>query len=597
MTDQDPRELSIPLTLERAETAPEQVERLEIPVSFASDQIIDDPHLGPIRLSLEGSAVDLTRGQSKGIPVREMHQRALPVGRLMQPRVEGNKLRGVLRFSQSERGRSLYRDAQDGILTDLSVGASIFTVRQEPDHLVALRWIPREVSLVDEGADQSVGLYRSQSFPAASAASSSVEESSMATDNPATETPRPAAVVASETETPASNSTNILELARYADARAPELGIQRLGEDFAAFGRPFAEFRTEVWRMLSEHQKQQPAITAPPAEIGLSQKEAQQFSICRAAIAQLTGDWKKAGFELEASRAVSDRLGRPPRGFYVPLEVQRTLSAAVNTAGGYLVEDAYRGDLFIEALRAQSVALGMGVRTLPGLTGNLTLPRQTGNATFYWLSEGEDVTESEPTFGSVGMTPRTIAGAVPMTRRLLMQSSPAIEQLVRQDLITGAALGLDHAIFEGDGIKQPLGIVNHPDINTVAVTTDGSPTWSEIVQFETEVESDNALLGSLAYLTTPAVRGKLKTTSKDTGSGLFLSDGNSTNGYPVRVSNQITANTLLFGAWSQIMVGFWGVLDVKPDEAKLAASGGLVLRVFQDADIAIRHGKAFAIGT
>lgn len=580
----EPRTLAIPLTLDRLAANPEQTERLEIPVSFASDRIVEDPWLGPVRLSLEASAVDLAQGAAKGIPVREMHQRSLPVGRVMEPRVDGGVMRGLLRFSQSERGRALYRDAIDGILTDLSVGASIFAVREEPDHLVATRWTPREVSLVDEGADQSVGINRALFTPPVT------QEPTMADETQAAETR------AATTES--QNSINILELARYADSRAPELGIQRMGEDFAHFGRSFEEFRTEVWRMLNERQKTQPAVGAPPAaEIGLSHQEAQQFSICRAAMAQLTGDWKKAGFELEASRAVADRIGRPPRGFFVPLEVQRTLSAGVNAAGGYLVEDAYRGDLFIEALRAQSVALGMGVRTLPGLQGNLTLPRQTGVSTFYWLSEGEDVTESEPTFGAVALNPRTIAGAVPMTRRLLMQSSPSIEQLVRQDLITGAALGLDKAIFEGDGIKQPLGIANHPDINTVAIGTDGTPTWAEIVQFETEVETDNALLGSLAYVTTPAVRGKLKVTAKDAGSGLFLSDGNSTNGYPIKVSNQLATHTILFGAWSQIMVGFWGVLDIKPDEAKLAASGGLVLRVFQDADIAVRHGKAFAIGT
>jgi HK97 family phage major capsid protein len=239
-----------------------------------------------------------------------------------------------------------------------------------------------------------------------------------------------------------------------------------------------------------------------------------------------------------------------------------------------------------------------GVRMLDGLVGNVSIPKHTGNATFYWLSEGEDATTSDVTVGQVNMRPRTVAGAVPMTRRLMMQSSPSVEQLVREDLMTGAALAIDRAIFEGDGVKEPLGIFNHADINTVAVATDGSPTWLEALGFEGEVESDNALAGSLNWVTTPSVKANMKGTSKDTGSGQFVcSDMNVCNGYNVLTSTQLTSNRLGFGDWSQIIVGMWGVLDVKPDEAALAASGGLVLRVFQDADVGIRHAQAFAVGT
>jgi HK97 family phage major capsid protein len=349
--------------------------------------------------------------------------------------------------------------------------------------------------------------------------------------------------------------------------------------------------------MLSEHQSKQPAVSAP-AELGLTRQEAQQFSIVRAVNAYQTNNWTKAGFERDCSRAVAERLGRDARGFYVPLEVQRTMSVGDASTGGYLVGDTHRADLFIEALRARSIGMQAGVRMLDGLVGNVNVPKHTGNATFYWLSEGEDVTTSDVTVGQISMRPRTVAGAVPMTRRLMMQSSPSVEQLVREDLMTGAALAIDRAIFEGDGVKEPLGIFNHADINTVAVATDGSPTWLEALDFEGEVETDNALAGSLNWVTTPTVKANMKGTSKDTGSGQFVcSENNIANGYPVLVSTQLASNRLGFGDWSQIIVGMWGVLDVKPDEAALAASGGLVLRVFQDADVGIRHAQAFAVGT
>jgi HK97 family phage major capsid protein len=608
------RELALPLTLDRAAA---DNARLEIACSFASDAIIDDPDCGPVRLSMDPAAVDLTVARARGIPVRIMHLRDLPIARVFNARIEGAVMRGILRFSQSQRGRELYQDALDGILTDLSVGAAVSAVMQKDDCLLAVRWAPKEVSIVDFGADPSVGINRAAPSipPAAPAAGIVTTEVTMSDSNPAaapadgsTGPASPAAATSSN----GANTANIIELARYATERYPDLGVQRLADDHVACGQPFEVFRGKVWSLISEHQAQRPGIAAPTpaAQLGLSQREAQSFSIVRACNAVLSGDWKRAGFELEASRAVADRLGRAPRGFFVPLEVQtqmgqgaliqraETLSTGNPTYGGFLVGTDHRPDLFIDALRATSVCLSAGVRTLPGLTGNLSIPKKTGVASFSWISEGEDAPDTDIPFGAVAMSPRTIAGGIAMTRRLLQQSSPAIEQLVRTDLVDGCALALDLAILEGDGVKAPRGLINHPDINTQSINTAGSPTWAEIVGFETEVETDNALAGNLAYVTTPAVVGKMKTTAKATNQAIFLIDqGGQVNGYPVRRTTQLTTHRILFGDWSQVMVGFWGVLDIKPDEAKLAASGGLVIRVFQDADVAIRQGAAFCKNT
>ncbi len=591
------RSIDLPLELTRAEA---DNETLSIPVSFASDAIIEDPFLGPVRLSMDPAAVDFGDAIKRGIPVLEMHQRDLPVGRIFDPRIVENRILGTLRFSRGAKGRKLYADCVDGIITDTSVGAVITTVQQMDSHLLALRWKPREVSLVDTGADKSVGVNRQHSdkqevFPMS-------DKPTLA--EPVTGSATPAVATVSRDDAKA-----ILEMASAIHAKYPDLGILKRAEEFSQFERPFSDFRDEAWTLIRKHQETNPvaSIASNPTELGLSDRETKQFSIVRAALASLTGDWRKAGFELECSRSLAESLNRAPKGFFVPAEVQRamgqayiqrTQSAGDPVAGGFLVADQYRGDLFVESLRARSVAMGAGVRTLPGLQGNVTIPKQTGNASFGWIEEGVDGSASTLSFGVINMSPRTIAGAVQMTRRLLMQSSPAIEQLVRSDLVTGAALALDDAIFEGTGASgQPLGIVNHASINTQAVSTDSTPTWAEMVGFESEVATDNALSGSLAYVTTPAIRGSLKTTSKDTGSGRFIMEGSEVNGYPVYVTTQLTSNTILFGDWSQILVGFWGVLDIKPDESTLAASGGLVLRAFHDCDIAIRHAQAFCKGT
>ncbi|MNL86001.1 hypothetical protein D3C87_2145250 [compost metagenome] len=55
------------------------------------------------------------------------------------------------------------------------------------------------------------------------------------------------------------------------------------------------------------------------------------------------------------------------------------------------------------------------------------------------------------------------------------------------------------------------------------------------------------------------------------------------------------ADTWVYGDFSQIVCGMWGVLDLKPDPYALAGSDGLMLRVFQDVDAAIRRTESFVI--
>jgi HK97 family phage major capsid protein len=96
------------------------------------------------------------------------------------------------------------------------------------------------------------------------------------------------------------------------------------------------------------------------------------------------------------------------------------------------------------------------------------------------------------------------------------------------------------------------------------------------------------------YLTNASVRGLLKTRAKDAGSGLFLMEGDSMNGYPVAVSNQVPASTMIFGSFNQLIMGFWGVLDLMVNPYLLAATRYVVIHSTQTVDVAVRHAAAFS---
>jgi HK97 family phage major capsid protein len=163
------------------------------------------------------------------------------------------------------------------------------------------------------------------------------------------------------------------------------------------------------------------------------------------------------------------------------------------------------------------------------------------------------------------------------------------------------ALQLDTEALYGTGADgQPIGLVNQTGINSI--TYGAAATWAKVVEHETTVEVDNALLGALAYLTSPSAKGKWKTKSKDTGSGMFIWADNMVNGYPAVSSNQIPAtgtyaNRSIFANWSDMLVGFWSGMEIIVDPYTQKKDGKIEIQIEQMWDTALRHPESFSLST
>nr|WP_253308583.1 phage major capsid protein [Rickettsia endosymbiont of Ceutorhynchus assimilis] len=104
------------------------------------------------------------------------------------------------------------------------------------------------------------------------------------------------------------------------------------------------------------------------------------------------------------------------------------------------------------------------------------------------------------------------------------------------------------------------------------------------------------------HLCNAALRGHLKQTEKAENTAQFIWESRGAeagfgylNGYRVGTTNQMPADTLLFGNFADLIIGQWGVLDVLVDPYALGTSGGIRIRLMQDIDIAIRHAESFAV--
>ena len=524
-----------------------------------------------------------------GAPLLVNHDPADQVGVVESARVDPDRVgRAVVRFSRSSRAHEIWQDVMDGIRRLVSVGYLAHKTTGSGGAYRVVDWEPLELSLVAVPADSSVGVGRDFSLQNGDIAMS---------DDVRSDTVAPAP--------PVIEINSQLETARMAE-RERCVKIRKIGQQF---GFPeVAERHIESGSTVEDFMGAVVAIRyagksapKPLDHLDLPKKDAQTYSIRKALVAQMTRDWSKAGLELEVSRTLEDKYGRQARGVFLPSDIWTRTTASVldDTAGGFLVATQTLANQFIDTLRARSVCLNLGATVLSDLVGDVSIPKKTSSATFYWVAEDTAPTEGAVAFGAINLRPHTVAGYVPITRKLLLQSSPSIEQLIRDDLITGCSLAIDNAIIDGAGVGgEPCGIVNTVGVNTVAVNSNSAPTWLEIIAFESAVAADNALAGSLAYLTTPTMRGTLKGTDKFSSAGAPVwTEGGTVNGYRADVSTQVTADMIIFGNWSEAVVGMWGMMDVVADEATKASTGGLVIRVFQDIDVGLRHPDAFAIAT
>lgn len=556
---------------------------------------------------------------SSGGPLLMDHDDRDHVGVIESVRIDADRVgRAVVRFGRSQRAEEIFQDVKDGIRRNVSVGymihkATLVETREDQEIYRVTDWEPHEVSLVSVPADAYVGVGRAMEDPR------TVEQDEQA------ETPKPQAIKelrVMTTETQAPDLAGIEQRAREGEhKRAADIiaigekyGLQSLASDAVRSGMPVGEFQAKAIEALSSRAK-------PTADIGLTEREARRFSMVRAiaALAATGAESRKAreaaAFEIECSQAVADKIGREARGVFVPNEVQqRDLVVGTTTAGGHLVSTDLLASSFIDLLRNRMSVMRAGAQMLTGLQGNIAIPRMTGAATAYWVTEGNAPTESQQAFDQVTMSPKTVGAFTDLSRKLLLQSSVDVEGLVRRDLATVLGLEIDRVALNGSGTApQPRGVLQTSGIGAVVGGTNGlAPTWAHIVELWSDVAAANADFGTTAFVTNSKVIGKLMTTEKATGTAQFVCPGfpdasgvTSIAGARAVVSNQVPSNltkgtssgvcsAIAFGNWADLIVGMWGVLDLMVDPYSNSTSGTVRVVALQDVDVAVRHAESFS---
>jgi HK97 family phage major capsid protein/HK97 family phage prohead protease len=627
-------------------------------ITFSSEQPVDR-WFGEEILAHDAGSARLDR-LNDGAPLLFNHDMDDVIGVVEQASIGGDrKGHAVVRFAKTPRGDEMMGMVADGILRNVSFMYRVYEYKAtvtdpdtdgDDDTYTGTDWEPFEISLVTVPADPTVGVGRAA---AGECVSVRIQRSLKPTATAGTSQPgdhMKHVLQNATTDTGGAGgggggaATIDIKAERQAAAEGERqriAGIEALGKahklkdevvrGLIQKGASIEEARGVVLDELIRVAQSPVASLSNGSDPDLTDKEKANYSMIRAINACINKDWTKAGFELECSKEVARLAKRDDSaGFFMPMNIpfytkaqreqaqsraQYQVSGAAT--GGVLVATQLLAGSFIEILRNRAKVFALGATFLTGLQGNVDLPRRSGAGVAYWVGDAQAPTEAESTFEKLGLTPKTIGAYSIITRNMLMQATPDIEALARADMMAIIALGLDAGALYGTGAGgQPMGITNTSGIGAVVGGTNGAAvTIDNLIDLETQVTAGNAPEDTLAYLANAKTVGSLKKLKASTGQYLWTQSTfgersgtpGEINGYPVSRSNQCRSNLvkgssgavcseIFYGAWSELIIGEWGVLEVVPNPYGAAyKSGGVELRALQTVDIGTRHPVSFSV--
>jgi HK97 family phage major capsid protein len=597
------------ITLRKAEAGPPVIS-----FSLSSEAPVQR-YFGTEVLRHDDSAIDMGRLNSGAAPLLFNHNPGDPIGMIRAARIEGGRLVVDAQLFATARAQEVAAMVEGG-LRNVSVGYEIDEIEEDAKRGVytVTRWRPLEGSIVTVPADASVGLGReaddtakpvrvvraAQTQPAAPAAPLKEKTMTVETNAAAGNSAEPR-LNALEVET--QRRECIIDLCR-ANKIDP-----RTEADWIETGATLREIAADILRIQADRQ-----VNAKPVagSLGLTSKESQRYSLFRAIRAMKYGTAEAqnaAAFEIECSRAVAKKVGRgDTTSLLVPTDVlvrpldsdaTRAMTTQPGAKGGYMVDTTNMG--FIDILRNRAVVMQMGATVMSGLVGNASFVRQTGSPSITWQAgETVSVSAADQTLGQLSMTPKTAIVITDVSEQLLRQSSPSAEAFVMADLARSLAVAVDRAAIRGAGGAEPLGV-----INTTGITSGqdaSSATYTKILAFASTAGGSNALFDSSGFITTTAGASVLMQKARFSNTDTPLWEGNLMDGrligFRAMSTEQVASGGLIFGAWNELLIGEWGVLELQTDNGGTRFNTATVgIRAMWMVDTLVRYPQAFVVST
>jgi HK97 family phage major capsid protein len=292
-------------------------------------------------------------------------------------------------------------------------------------------------------------------------------------------------------------------------------------------------------------------------------------------------------------------LGRYFRSMVVGAESdveRRALTEGTDSAGGYTVPTPLSDEL-IDLMRAATVAIRAGARTVPLTSDTNYVAKVASDPVPAWRAEGGLVAEGDPTFSRVTFAPKSLAVIVRASRELI-EDSLNIATMLPQIIAAAMAQELDRVAFFGSGTgNEPRGLTKTAGISTVAAG--GALTgYGRLIQARTAVLSANAP-GITSYVLHPRDEGKLAGLVDGQGQPLNMPPAIAqvpmltTTAVPTNGGVGVNESSIVTGHFPHLLIGIRSAIRVEVLRERFADTLQYGFLAHMRADIAVEQPGSF----
>lgn len=256
----------------------------------------------------------------------------------------------------------------------------------------------------------------------------------------------------------------------------------------------------------------------------------------------------------------------------ITLPLSNRDAISVETEGELVPVDVW--DIF-PAIYDKSVLADAGVRFLDGLTGDVVLPSANA-ATVFWSGENDEAQDANITFGSSKLQPKRLCATCLISKKLLIQTSDAVEQYVRQTIVDALRAKIEQTVLSADAgtTEKPQGI----RYNKVAET---------ISDFATLVDAEASIDGKedyneKVYILSPKMKAALRSMTKGQGNGNVFENGE-VDGVRALTTAALGSDAVaVYGDFSNVVIGTFGAVDIVVEQEPKLGAVRLTLNTYVD---------------
>ncbi|EOU9602724.1 phage major capsid protein [Cronobacter dublinensis] len=618
------KQLTRELNLQKINNAID-VENRTIEIAFASETPVKRDFgegIGVLNeiLKCTPDSVDLTR-MLNGAPLLIEHDFSRHVGIVLDARVDSDHVcRATVKLSSIQEAETIFTMIQEGIRSKISVGYNIESYHIEGENLIVDLWSPYEVSSVSVPADDYVGVSRSlntNEIQLSEGEQMDIEnqQEELRTDDvveqieeevkESTESDEHVEVQESieavEESTEETETVEVQDSTEIVEVEAQERAALNKGEsdeirirELTAIAELFKVDGSEAIKsgVSVEQFKQEVQTRSLNKETNLINKDVNLMK--KNVIGELIRSINEDKFD-----SVKAELEKGQRGFKMDFSHAlgaRALGANTDTQTAAGTVKTVYADSYLTALLAQSILGSLNPTIYSGLAyrGVLSIPRLTGltpaaPGNFKFYEEGDAVVDSIANFDSIKLSPKMFAGAVPVTKQLMLSSDTAAT-FVQDALIRYAANGLEAQIF--DSLQAAI-----PVVNTAAV---GEMTAADVQKAIEALGTANVDVRSCVAVMHPSTLAKLRQTAVlDNTAAVSMVEGHRFDMWlndEVRVieSTYVDVDSVIIGDFRNLIIANWSEgQEIDVDTTTHRAAQITVFRSFQYLATAIAHEEGF----